>query len=110
MRLHEIAVSKGAVLWRPKPKLHYFMEMLDDYEHHGWSGCLNPSKLACWLNEDMMGKMARIGRKTHASTVSRRIVERFALAARLDAESVGEVQRWGGLGGPSTTTQLRTST
>ena len=62
------------------------MEVLDDMEANAWQGNLNPTKQACWHNEDMMGRMAKIGRKVHRNTAPQRIAERIALAARLSVE------------------------
>ena len=58
-------------LFKVRPKAHYF-------DHTGRALLefrINPRAYSIWLQEDMLGKLKRIGRVCHASTVSLRIVQ-----------------------------------
>ena len=74
-RLAVIAFSKGECLWKVRPKMHYNTHHIDDIAKHG----TNPRFRHCFLDEDFMGKLARLGKHCSKKTVSRRLLQRYLL-------------------------------
>ena len=62
--LHEIANANGRYRWGLRPKIHSIHEVLQTLDR-----CpLNPFWQQCWMEEDFMGKIAKITSKTHGAT------------------------------------------
>jgi hypothetical protein len=59
--------------WRIIPKHHYFCHLADDVLRC----CTNPSSHHCFLDEDVVGRVARGSRKLHRSTVTGGWLERY---------------------------------
>ena len=59
--------------WKMVPKFHALQHIISDF------GNLNPRRVHCYADEDMVGKMKRIFVKCHASTASVRSLERYAI-------------------------------
>jgi hypothetical protein len=64
-------VEQGICLYKIRPKIHYFMHLIRQTTK------LNPKVCSCWANEDYMGRIARVASRTHPSTTSLRVLQRF---------------------------------
>jgi hypothetical protein len=73
--LTERAVARRDKLWHLRPKFHQFDHLLD------WTQAtrMNPKMTANWGEEDLIGKLKRIGKNTHRKTASRRVLERWSI-------------------------------
>ena len=61
--LHEHAKHADLWLWGVRPKFH----QLDHTMRHVHQSKLNPLWWSCWMEEDLMGRSAKITRRVHAS-------------------------------------------
>jgi len=72
-KLREYCISIGDPGWHMVPKHHYLCHLRDDVAR---TAC-NPSHHHCFVDEDMVGRVARGSRKLHRSTVTVRWLERY---------------------------------
>ena len=61
--------------WRMRPKMHAFHECLTTFSRSR----LNPMYMQCWMEEDLMGVVAKISRKTHGLTTARSTLQRYII-------------------------------
>jgi len=66
MALYARSRSSSA-LWRPRPKLHMLMELLEFT--CAWH-MRNPRAFMCYVDEDSMRRVARVAGSCHVRTVS----------------------------------------
>ena len=66
------ADAKNEALWLVLPKHHYVCHVVDDLSNR-----LNPRLFANFLDEDFLGKIKKLGRKTNSKTASLRILQRY---------------------------------
>ena len=71
------ALHKGdGALWRPRPKVHLLMELLElSVRWHG----RNPRVFMCYLDEDAMRHVARVGGSCHMRSVSTAAIQKVLL-------------------------------
>ncbi len=67
------SVQNNDLLWRCRPKLHIFIEMMLRRR------VINPAVYATWLDEDWLKKISKPLQLTAAKTAQRRILERWML-------------------------------
>ena len=76
--LHCRSQIEGTFLYYIRPKHHYCEHAaMDLHPEHRFS--LNPRFTSCWVDESFLGKCMRIGKRTHASTCSLRLLQRYIL-------------------------------
>ena len=73
-KLAERALARGVKLWKCKPKLHYMHHHILDLSN-SW----NPRYSHAFLEEDFLGKVARLGRRCHRKSVSLRFLQRYIM-------------------------------
>ena len=71
--LRTFSAQNGDQAWHIVPKHHYFAHMVLDIQRSR----MNPNFHHCYLDEDMVGRVARGSRKVHRSTVAVRWFERY---------------------------------
>lgn len=67
--------SRDRYLLRPRPKVHYYRHLLMGLKEDR----INVRHLACYQEEDMMGKTTRVAKRTHRTTTSLCTLLRCAL-------------------------------
>ncbi len=67
MLLADGCLARGVFRWKYRPKLHYLDHQIDDVRSE-W----NPRFWMCFMDEDFMGKLSKLGSKCHAKTISLR--------------------------------------
>lgn len=82
--LARLAHVKGVQKFPLQPKFHYlnhtWLDMLNRSEKSRW--ILNPLVFACQMQEDFIGKPARISRRVSPKAVSHRVLQRSFAATR----------------------------
>ena len=73
--LANIAGDNNEFLWKVRPKTHYMCHHFDDV----YSTRANPRHRTCFMDEDFVGKLARLGRHCHRKTVALRVLQRYLL-------------------------------
>ena len=68
------SVQSHELMWRCRPKMHVFIEMMLCRR------AVNPSVYATWMDEDWLRKISKPLQLTSAKTAQRRILERWMLA------------------------------
>jgi hypothetical protein len=79
------AYRQGLQLFNLVPKLHMYAHIAVEMFvclSLGHPKILNPALTACPMDEDMVGRMSRISRRTHANTVPQRTLQRYLIHAR----------------------------
>jgi hypothetical protein len=71
VRLAHFHVNNQSTLYKVRPKLHYCHHMFRNIK------ALSPNFGSCFMNEDYMGKIARIAARTHRRTTGLRVLQRF---------------------------------
>lgn len=77
--LAKVALLANRTLYQLKPKMHGIDHVADDLEIEH----LNPKRYWNFANEDFVGKIKRIARKAHNSTMATIVVERYLLKIAL---------------------------
>ncbi len=67
-------MKRGKVLYKLRPKHHYLWHIIDDLR----SG-INARWMSCFAEEDLLGKLKKIGLKVHKNTCMHRMLERYLL-------------------------------
>jgi hypothetical protein len=67
------AMASGKLRWRLQPKLHTVAEMILRLE----SSRLNPRFTQCFMDEDFVGRVARLSRMCHPRAVGLRTLQRY---------------------------------
>jgi len=82
--LARLAHARGIQKFPLQPKFHYvnhtWLSMLDHCEKSRW--ILNPLTFACQMQEDFIGRPARISRRVSPRAVSHRVLQRSFAATR----------------------------
>lgn len=78
-KLAASACEAGVVNWKVRPKQHTLLHIARRMRQEK----LNPRHQSCMLEEDFLGKLKRIGVKTHRSSTKLRIMERYMLQLSL---------------------------
>lgn len=73
--LADMALKAGQMFWKVRPKTHYMCHHVDDC----YNTRMNPRFLSCWIDEDFVGKLAKVGRACHRKTCSERTLQRYLL-------------------------------
>ena len=84
------ACEAGVVNWKVRPKQHTLLHIARRMETEK----LNPRLQSCMLEEDFLGKLKRIGMKTHRSSTKLRIIERYLLQLALRWKTRRDSSRW----------------
>jgi hypothetical protein len=79
--LAKLFFSKGSCRFPLKPKLHSFHHMLLDL-HYTESIALNPLVWNCEADEDFIGHICRLARKSHIRSLQTRTLERYLINIR----------------------------
>lgn len=64
-RLARMSWERNLKLYKLRPKLHMMAEIALRMKASAW--CYNPLSLACWSDEDYIGRVSRVSRSTHGS-------------------------------------------
>ena len=67
--------EKRVLNWKLRPKWHFIAHTVWAFSY----SALNPRFQHCFADEDMMGKIARLARKTSKQTVVLRTIQRYML-------------------------------
>jgi hypothetical protein len=73
--LAQLASDSNECLWKLRPKGHYLCHHVDD----AYTYRANPRFQALWMDEDFVGKLARLGRACHRKTVAARALQRYTI-------------------------------
>eukprot|EP00959_Pyramimonas_sp_CCMP1952_P419641 8789517-Pyramimonas_sp.AAC.1 len=76
--LHARSQIEGTFLYYLRPKHHYCEHIAMDLNPRLRFN-LNPRFTSCWIDESFLGKMMRIGKRTHAARASVRVLQRYIL-------------------------------
>ena len=71
------ALAAKVLNWKIIPKFHALIHIANDF------GNINPRRVHCYADEDMVGKMKRIFTKCHANTACLRSLQRYAMLVAL---------------------------
>ena len=74
-RLAEDSYSRSERMWKLRPKMHYFMHIIESLP----TTFENPARADAFAWEDFMGRIKRIAAKTHRRSASLRVVQRWLL-------------------------------
>ena len=82
--LRQQAHMQGLLLFPQKPKFHLIMHVELDARDAAARGIvlLNPWTVATWMNEDAIGRLSRIARRTHPRTAAAESLRRHLLFLR----------------------------
>jgi len=69
------ALRSQKCLWKIRPKMHYFVHMVDRLE----ASRRNPRSFQCYGDEDLMGAFTKIASATHRRTVMLRSLQRYTI-------------------------------
>lgn len=84
---------RGTYMYYIKPKCHYIEhQAMELSETDPWS--LNPRCVSCMCDETFMGKLLKIGKKTHSITASLRVLQRYLLFIAIRWEKRRRLKRW----------------
>ena len=84
---------RGTYMYYIKPKCHYIEHTaMDLSETLPWS--LNPRYVSCMCDETFMGKLLKIGKRTHSVTASLRVLQRYLLYIALRWEKRRRQKTW----------------
>ena len=72
-KLAHLSVSRGDTLWKIRPKHHYFLHMIKSMYASRW----NPRFHSCYMDEDFIGRIARLNRLTHRLRAQCRTPQRY---------------------------------
>ena len=73
--LASTALDEGKALFKLRPKHHYFCHLLDFVRQTA----LNPRHTSCFPDEDLMGRIAKLGKACARKSVFRRTMQRYLL-------------------------------
>ena len=77
LTLSSAALILEIKLWKVRPKLHMLHHVFLNW---AWPQCRrNPHNDSTWMDEDYVKKVTRVGKKTHVSTTSLRVLQRYLL-------------------------------
>ena len=74
-RLHGEALEKREFIWHISPKSHMATHMVYDFTAEG----VNPRRVTCYADEDMVGRVKRIVQQCHGTTAGTRAIERYVI-------------------------------
>ena len=70
-----ISLDRGEFEWKIRPKHHYFCHLLEQVE----SSSANPRFTQCFIDEDFVGRMAKLAKACKPQTASLRVLQRWLL-------------------------------
>jgi hypothetical protein len=74
VKLTALAMASHALRWKVRPKMHYLDHCMRDVR------CLlNPRFFQCFLEEDSMGRVARLSAQVHRTVVGTRTLMRYSI-------------------------------
>jgi hypothetical protein len=86
MSLRAEALEQGhTACWRPKPKFHLMIHLVDDFvvPLH-----INPRDFWCYMSEDFVGKMKRLAKACHRSSIVGSLLKRYLVGKSIELKSV----------------------
>ncbi len=72
-QLHVTARTAGQHRWQARPKLHFLWHISDTMKRTR----INPKLSSCWEDESFMGKIKRLAKACHGSSVMLRATQRY---------------------------------
>jgi hypothetical protein len=82
LALRAEAVQQGhTAMWKPKPKLHMIVHLVDDFII---PTKLNPRSVWCYGGEDFVGKMKKVAKSCHRSSVVLGLIQRYLLGKSIE--------------------------
>ena len=69
------AIGNGRFLWQLQPKCHMAAHLAYDFAAEG----VNPRRVTCYADEDMVGRMKKIVSKCHGKTAGKTCLDRYAI-------------------------------
>lgn len=76
--LSHMAASAGKTRWRLKKKIHALAHIIHAMADAMSHAAVNPASEACFMDEDMIGKICRVIKVCHPTTVGSRCLENYA--------------------------------
>jgi hypothetical protein len=73
------AVARGARLWKLRPKFHGLMHIRLNLQE----SALNPRHVACWKDEEYVGRICKTARRGHANAVAMSTLHRYFMLLAL---------------------------
>jgi len=73
--LHAECLAVRQFVWQIVPKHHMLTHIAYDFAARG----LNPRRVTCYADEDMVGKVKKIMSRCHGATAGRMVLERYAI-------------------------------
>lgn len=73
--LHAEAAASGKFLWKLTPKAHMATHLVFDFAASG----VNPRRITCYADEDMVGRCKKIILRCHGATAGRNLMLRYAI-------------------------------
>lgn len=76
------AVTHGhTACWRPKPKLHMAIHLMDDFV---LPLQLNPRDFWCYMSQDFVGKVKKLAKMCHRNSIVRSLCKRYLLGKKIE--------------------------
>ena len=73
--LHGDALEEREFLWHIAPKCHMATHLAYDFVAEG----VNPRRVNCYADEDMVGRIKRIVQRCHGAKAGTRVLDRYAI-------------------------------
>ena len=73
--LHTESIEKNDFLYHIVPKCHMATHLAYDFAAEG----VNPRRVTCYADEDMVGRIKKINNRCHGKTAGTMSVERYAI-------------------------------
>ena len=74
-KLANVALERHQFLFKVRPKSHFFVHLVKTMTRDHW----NPRRMSCFLDEDYVGRIAKLTRSTSRVTCSLRVLQRYLL-------------------------------
>ena len=69
------AAGNGKSLWHITPKFHMAIHLAYDFAAEG----VNPRRVTCYADEDMVGRMKKIVSKCHGKSAGKTCLDRYTI-------------------------------
>ena len=76
MQLHVLSLQAGLQRYKLRPKFHMLVHMAEGLLLNSFNWRWD----ACWMDEDIVGKVSRLSRRVHPMTCALRTLQRYMLA------------------------------
>ena len=97
MQLANLAAQNGETMWLLNSKCHMMVHLFKNFSWEAEMNCfaLNPLALGVQMDEDLIGKTAKINRKVAPALQIKRTLQRYLVSAFAAWNSAGMIERVG---------------